>query len=62
MEEDARRRSNVSFGLQNFCRSGYQVENEKKKNSRPLEAERPAAAMFVCLFVFFFFLVLGPSE
>ena len=33
-----------------FGRSGYQVEKEKKKNCRPLAAERPAAAMFV-LFV-----------
>ena len=40
----------VCFTYRNFGPSGYQVKKEKKKNCRPLAAERPAAAMFV-LFV-----------
>ena len=37
----------VCITCRNLGRSGYQVEKEKKKNCRPLAAERPVAAMFV---------------
>ena len=50
----------VWFTCRNFGRGGYKcMEKEKKKNCRPLAAERLAAAMF---FFFFWSLVLGPSE
>ena len=32
--------------MQIFWSGGYQAEKEKKKNCRPLAAERPAVAMF----------------
>ena len=38
-------RNNFSFAL--HPEISAQVEKEKKTNCRPLEAERPAAAMFV---------------
>ena len=52
----------VCFTCRNFGRGAHQVEKEKKKNYRPLPAERPAAAMFV-LFVpsSRIFMVLGSS-
>ena len=46
-------RRQTTFRLVYICSSfgqgGYQVEKESKRNSRPLAAERPAAAMFIVL-------------
>ena len=54
--EVPRRRNNFSFCLHAEISVGVVTKwrRKTKQNCRPLAAERPAAAMFVCLFVCLF--------